>query len=260
MSIVKNNFFRVSPTCTDADSIDFIAATGITDATIKAAVCTLVTSLKAASLWSKFIAIYPLVGGTATTNKYNLKDPRDLNAAYRLSYSGGLTHNSNGITGNGTNGTCDTFIASNVLALNSCHISTYSRTNSIGGSIDIGSAAFNDGIHHSPRYTGLGAFFRAFFAGAPSVANSDSRGLYLSTRTTSVLSKMYKNGVAIITSALVSNTRSATNIHLLSYGGASLYSDRNIAFATIGEGLNDLEAANMYTIIQSFQTELIRQV
>ena len=29
-------------------------------------------------------AIYPFVGGTATTHKFNLKDPADINAAFRL--------------------------------------------------------------------------------------------------------------------------------------------------------------------------------
>jgi hypothetical protein len=35
-------------------------------------------------IWRKTHAIYPLLGGTASAHKFNLKDPRDLNAAYRL--------------------------------------------------------------------------------------------------------------------------------------------------------------------------------
>ena len=52
-------------------------------------------------------ALYPFVGGTATSHKFNLKDPRDLDAAFRLQFNGGWTHNSNGVTPNGTNGYAD---------------------------------------------------------------------------------------------------------------------------------------------------------
>ena len=63
----------------------FLTATGITNPTISSAVCTLVTSLKSASLWNKFNAIYPMVGGTATTHMYNLRNPANTNA-YILSH------------------------------------------------------------------------------------------------------------------------------------------------------------------------------
>jgi hypothetical protein len=74
---------------TDPDVLAFVAASGVTDNTQKSAVNTLVTSLKEYSVWTKLNAIYPFVGGTATTHKWNLKDPRDLDAAYRLEFFGG---------------------------------------------------------------------------------------------------------------------------------------------------------------------------
>jgi hypothetical protein len=45
----------------------------------------------------KFMAIYPLVGGTQSTTKWNLKDPRDLDAAYRLSFYGNPVYAGTGI-------------------------------------------------------------------------------------------------------------------------------------------------------------------
>ena len=68
----------------DADAQAFITAAGITDSTQQSAIDTLVKQLKGYGIWSKMKAVYPFVGGTATTHKYNLKDPRDLNAAFRL--------------------------------------------------------------------------------------------------------------------------------------------------------------------------------
>ena len=67
----------------DTDAQAFITATGITDNTQKNSINQLVLDLKSYGVWSKIKAIYPFVGGTATTHKFNLKDPRDLDAAYR---------------------------------------------------------------------------------------------------------------------------------------------------------------------------------
>src|SRR5258708_28075937 len=72
----------------DADALKFIDSTGINDSNQKNAINIFVTQLKDSLLWPKFMAIYPMVGGTANTTKWNLKDPRDLDAAYRLTFYG----------------------------------------------------------------------------------------------------------------------------------------------------------------------------
>jgi hypothetical protein len=74
----------------DPDAQAFLTATGITDPTITSAIDTLVLDLKAASLWTKMKALYPFVGGTSTTHKYNLVDPADTDAAFRLTFNGTL--------------------------------------------------------------------------------------------------------------------------------------------------------------------------
>ena len=88
----------------------FLAATGITDATITTALNNLETGLTTYSLGSKMVALYPMVGGTASAHKFNLKDPRDLDAAFRLVFSGGMTHSSTGVLFNGVNGYGNTFL------------------------------------------------------------------------------------------------------------------------------------------------------
>ena len=88
----------------DPNAQAFITAAGITDPTQQSAIDNLVIGLKADGLWTPMQALYPFVGGTASTHKYNLKDPRDLDAAYRLQFNGGMTHSANGILFNGTNG------------------------------------------------------------------------------------------------------------------------------------------------------------
>ena len=59
----------------DADAQAFLTAASITDPTISGAINTLVVQMKADNIWTKMKAIYPLVGGTATTHKWNLKNP-----------------------------------------------------------------------------------------------------------------------------------------------------------------------------------------
>jgi len=114
----------------DADAQAFIDAAAITDVTQQSAINTLVLDLKNYGIWTKMKAVYPFVGGTATTHKWNLKDPRDLNAAFRLVFSGGWTHSSTGALPNGTNAYADTFLNENtILTLNNEHLSYYSRTN-----------------------------------------------------------------------------------------------------------------------------------
>ena len=66
----------------DADATTFITAAGITNLIQASAINTLVNDLKTYGLWTKMKAIYPFVGGSATSHKFNLKDPRDLDAAF----------------------------------------------------------------------------------------------------------------------------------------------------------------------------------
>ncbi|MEP6927095.1 MAG: hypothetical protein ABI834_05630 [Ginsengibacter sp.] len=72
----------------DADAQKFIDSSGISDNTQKVSLNNFVKQLKDFSLWTKFAAIYPMVGGTANTTRWNLKDPRNLNIAYRLTFKG----------------------------------------------------------------------------------------------------------------------------------------------------------------------------
>ena len=67
--------------------------------TEKDAVNQLVLDLKADSIWNDILYAYPLVGGTATAHKWNLKDPQDTDAAYRVTWGSVMAHNSLGILG-----------------------------------------------------------------------------------------------------------------------------------------------------------------
>jgi hypothetical protein len=99
------------------------------------------------------------------------------------------------------------------------------------------------------------------------VSNANATGFYLNTRTSNTLVTIYKNSSNVGSSTTTAATNQPTGVMVLgatSYnaGEGSIfgYSAYECAFATIGDGLTDTEAANFYTAVQRFQTTLGRQV
>lgn len=254
----------------DPDAQAFITAASITDPTQQSAINQLVVDLKGYSIWSKMKAIYPFVGGTASTHKWNLKDPRDLDAAFRLVFNGGFTHNSTGIIGNATNAYADTkLIPSSSLTNNSLNISVYSRTQGAYQYTDIGcsTTSFLPIIGLNTRNIQNFTVFDGydFSTHRITAVSNDGRGLYMGSITSSTSQKLYQNGVlkTTQTSAQTQTQPTAQPIYIAARndsGIAANYSNRNYAFASIGDGLSDTEAANLYTAVQAFQTALNRNV
>jgi hypothetical protein len=260
---------------------------GLTNSTHQNAITTLVTSLKnvvsgsTQSLWTKMKAIYPFVGGNATSHKFNLKDPRDLDAAYRLIFTaaGGAnsvwSHTSNGIqvTGSAPNNTYANTRMSplSTLTINSTHVSFYSRTSTLGTTRDVSilqggsnpslTIGFENNNLISDQYSSSQRLQSTV---------SDGLGFFISTRTTSTIHKSYKNGSLVGTDTRTNST-SLPNGHIYigcaslestpgTFLGAAGQSIRQYAFATIGNGLTDTESTELYNIIQTYQTTLGRQV
>jgi hypothetical protein len=246
----------------DPDAQAFITAAAITDPTQQSAINQLVVDLKGYSIWTKFSALYPFVGETATTHKFNLKDPRDLDAAFRLVFNGGWTHSSTGATPNGTNTFADTNLNDNtILTLNSVHISYYSRTNENVAVIEMGTG-LSDGLFIEARTSNV-SYYRVHSSALLQHSDTDSRAFYVANRTASNVMNAWKNGVKLATSTGASTTKQNFNIYLgaLNTGGtASFPTGKQCAFASIGDGLTDTEAANFYTAVQAFQTSLSRNI
>lgn len=253
-----------------AEALAFIAAAGITDNTQKQAICTLVSDLQAFGIWTKMKAIYPFCGSTSTQQKYNLKDPRDLDAAFRLVFFGGITHNSNGITGNGVNSYCDTkLIPSSSLTNNSLNVTVYSRTSGqlLANEIGCTTTLFLPIISISCRNNIDQALFDGydFTTHRLTPSNTNGNGFFHGNILTSTNQKLYRNGIQIAsqTAAQTQTQPSVQPLYILARndsGTAANYSSRNLAFASIGDGLTDTEAANLYTAVQAYQTTLGRQV
>jgi hypothetical protein len=244
----------------DPDAQAYFTATGLTGATNLNAVNQFVLDTKAAGIWTKMKAIYLFVGGTAALHKWNLKDPRDLDAAYRLVFFGGMTHSSNGILFGGVNGYGNTFLNDNVINL-SGHTSFYSRTLTVGLAIEMG--VWGNTLPIFQNRVAANIFFGNNALAYTTTA--DARGFWLGTKRSNIDRECYRNGVSEASSTA---TDSNTSFGLPYYIGARNNNNTTIdfptskecAFASIGDGLTDTDAANLYTAVQAFNTTLARQV
>jgi hypothetical protein len=250
----------------DPDAQAFITAAAITDPTQQGAINQLVIGMKADGLWTKMKAVYPFVGGTATTHKFNLKDPRDLDAAFRLVFTGGWTHSSNGATPNGIDGWADTKLNPSIsLSQDSTHLSFYSRTDVIANSVEMGINSTARQLYLLYRY-GSSAF--KAMNRTQAVAGSlytPTTGLLIANRPSSTTEKYYHKGTLVDTLTVSSTGTISANVYIGGYNNTVVptsreYSSKQSAFVSIGDGLTDTEAANLNTRVTAFQTSLNRNI
>jgi hypothetical protein len=240
---------------TDPDAQAFITAAAITDPTQQAAINTLVVDLKGYSIWTKMKALYPFVGGSASSHSYNLKNT----AQYQITWNGGQTHDANGYTP-GINGYGNTGFATNLFtSANDFGLSTYLRTNTTSGA-DIGVFA------PDLRYIGANLTNVAYFGIGNtfiSNANTDAKGFWQVNRTSASLVKGFKNNSVFASGTTGAGTLGARTVFigaLNDNGNPNFYAGRQHAFDAIHDGLTDTEAANFYTAVQAFQTALSRNI
>jgi hypothetical protein len=265
-SLFKSNIKAVSGAALDPSAQAFITAAGITDATQKSAVNQLVLNLKSANIWTKMKAIYPILGGSASTHKWNLKDPRDLDAAYRLTFATGWTHSSTGMTPNGTSAYADTFLIPNSsLTPNYNHYSVYVRTDQTLNAVPLGAYTDSSTINQLNISTNSGLIY---YTGSISTellsALTDSKGFFIGTTRANNDRKTFKNGIQQKSLTTIVNTSySSFKMYLGARnlaGSANSYTTQQISFSSIGDGLTDTETSNLYTSIQTYQTTLSRNV
>jgi hypothetical protein len=255
----------------ETDAAAFIMATSITDYTQRIAINVLVIGYKAQSIWTSRRAIYPFVGGSATTHKFNLKNPLDTDAAHRLTFSGGWTHSATGALPNGTNAYANTFVnPSSHLTSNNIAISYYSRTplNTALDQVDIGVISGGNSLYLTTQYNASGILNRFFSrncaAGiACDTSNLIAQGYYQSSKTSNGASafKTFKDGVLQDTDT-GGGSNPNDNIYIgaaNNSGVAAFFTNRECSFSSIGDGMSDAQALAEYNLVQAFQIALIRQ-
>lgn len=245
------------PIVINIDAGKFIDSVGISDGDQKSAINLLVTQLKDSSLWNKFLAIYPMVGGTSLSMRYNLLDPRDADDAYRLSFSGAPVFNATGILFPAPTDYADTHLADSVLPFNSSSISYYSLTQNTVDGYDMGCADhvafYNEfAIFNSSNASNWFGYY------AFGVKPSNTKGLFLISSTSSDV-KRYDNSV--VTSSKGSAPEPGyTDLPILigTVLGADSGGQRECGFASIGYGLTDAQVITFYNIVQNYEAALGR--
>lgn len=241
----------------------FIAATGISDTTIINALNTMDLSLISAGLDTKMKALYPFVGGTASTHKYNFMDARDLDAAFRIVFNGGWTHASTGAKPNGTNAYANSFLSpSAVLLTNSHSFGIYSRTNNVSG-VQVYGCFYGSGGVLVQNNISLGNFISGEVSTLISYTANPSTSLLMASRTTSTLFTAYRGGISLGTNTSAFSTIPNFNFYFGARndsGTPNLYSNHELAFGFLGSGLNSTEASALYNATQTFNTSLSRQI
>jgi len=247
----------------------WIAATGETDLTIIGALNTLESDLTTYGLTSKMKALYPFVGGTSTKHSYNFINT----SLYQITWNGGWTHSSTGALPNGTNAYGNTGFkqVSNFTSTSTASIGTYLRTDSSVQGADMGAGNTNNASEGILIYSSfLGTTYYGCALGSSLIgsgdSNSDSRGFYTVVRDSGVQRQHKRGNVTINTSETEAvGTISDVNIYVgagnsTNPGPSNVYSDRETAFAFIGDTLTQTEIDNFYTAVQTFQTTLSRNV
>ena len=246
------------PITYDADAQKFYDVSGTADTTQKTAINNLIKQLKDSSLWTKFIAIYPMVGGSASTTKWNLKDPRDLDAAYRLTFYGSPVFGNTGVLFPNLSAFADTHLADSAIGgYNDAAMSFYSRTQNTISGYDMGCTDGAVPYNELAIYAAEGDDIEWFGFND----NSDSlntTGLFmLSSTATNVV--RYRNGMAVHSKGTAAYN-SYTNLTILI--GKSRVTQhpgqKECALATIGNGLSSSQALTFYNIVKHFEESLHR--
>lgn len=244
---------------TDAQAY-FNANTAITSDADKNAINTFYLGLKSDGIYSKIKAMYLPLWSTATNNKWNLINPVDSNAAFRLTFSTGWTHSSSGMTPNGTSAFADTFlIPNNSLTANTNQFSLYVRTNQTTNAVPIGSFADVNRLNQLNVSTGSGF---VYYSGSLSTevlsTLIDSKGFFIGTTRASNDRKTFRNGIQ----QQINTTNVSTNYSIYKMyigarntaGSAANYTTQQISFSSIGNGLTDTESINFSNRVNTLMT------
>jgi hypothetical protein len=220
------------------------------------------------SLLSKHYYIRGMMGSAATAAnyKFNAINPLDTDAAYRATYSGGVTFSALGTQGNGSNGYADSKFNDTAAGVTRTDfgITMYSRTDSTASGVDMGIAGLSWvwlWIKQSASVDFAGIYDDANFNGNYA---ANSKGVFSVNRDPSEANRqrLYRNGANI-------GTRSGHAVQPLNnlsifemarnIGVPATYSSRQYTYFAAHTGMTAAQTAIYHTAIETLQTALNRQ-
>jgi hypothetical protein len=258
----------------DADAQAFFdrvnAAGGTLTNLEKSAVNTLTLSLKSSGLWTLMNVIYPMVGSSAAACSQNLRS-----SSFTGSFINAWTFSTTGANPNGIDAYMNTNLnIGSILTQTNSHAAFYSRSSFdnvnyptvIGG---YGTALYTQALElyirrQLPGDKG-GGDIGSYTTSVINFTETDARKFAIISRTSATSLKYYTNGILRATDTTSDTTGFGNVTAYISAGNyvtgvAQNFSRLECAFATLGNGLTDLQSLDFYNIVQTFQTTLSRQV
>lgn len=235
----------------DSDAQAFFTGAGITDTTQKNAYNTLVTGIKSQGYYSKIKYLKPYLGGTASQHGYNAINT----TLYESIYEGTLTHDANGVTGNGIDGGISTEYYANDFTTTNCSMGVYVRSYTPIGGLSVFMLDANScGFYYYTLYGGtIGAVTDRI------LTTTGTQTGFIALNLESPTLSLYIAGTNI---ASGSSTAPSWNPPFIVIGNSSVgvYSNTNICFEYFADSLTSSEIIDFSTRVQTFQTALGRQV
>jgi len=263
-----------TPAPVDADATTYLNAVisngGTLNSTLSAATQTLFYNLKQASLYTKLYAMYPILGGVAGSHMLNAKNPVNTNAAYRIAFSGTVTHSASGMTGNGTTGWGNTNFKGTQY-VNNMSMGVYiNATGSTTTGVQMGCDSTNGTNSYIQLDSSANLFKGAVYnrsLNTPSVGLTGKTGFYAVSKTGTTTNIYNQNGVSSTATTTNPDFNASVNLALMAYnngiefgGGVQSYSNDRIAFAYMSSGLTITELTTLRNIVQTFETSCGRNV
>lgn len=257
------------------ETIAFVTAAGYTNPALILAFDKHIKYLKDNNLFTLIHAEYHLVHdltGSPTNAqmlnqmKFNLVNPVDSNAAFRLAYILNPTASNLGVKCNGSTQYMNTFLVPNsVLSLNQTTIGVYCNdTSNKAGAAEIGctSPSPSSWLWSSPRFGGSAGNYGALNDGGSgtfSLVDSNVNGLICINRTTSTQLRQRRNGAQTFAINVTSSTLPTNSIFLggiqNNAGTVSYASDRRIQFAFVA-AFSDVQLAIYEASVNTLQGDI----
>jgi hypothetical protein len=253
----------------DADATAFLSTVGGANSIQQSAINTFVVQLKVKGLWAKMYAIYPLIGTNSTQNKWNLKDLRDLDAAFRLTFSSTLpTFNNYGIDWpNSSSVYANTHFNLRNFDKNNFGVTTYVGKDTICKTI---LGAFDGATSFYLKEAGNRSFVMQLInqgvpdgtVPQPIFDYYNTSGTTTANRTSSTKLAIFRNGKKLGTDNTTTETANAPNANIylnnIAAGQGGWNGFSRMQFVAIHQGLTDAETGTFDTLVNNLQLALHR--
>ena len=259
-----NAFFALSD-MSEANLAAWLATIGKTYAEVKDAVCTMITSMKADGVYNKggSDAFYIPIGNTSTQRKYNFINPLDTDAAFRLSFNGGITFTNFAIKGNAINGWTDTFwIPNSNASSGSIAFGIDSEDDIVTGSNQLHGVFQNTGLKFMQLNLGATTGHNFIADGAANVISftGTRKGLFFSRRDSSTFNQSYREATSLGSDSSSPYTPNTISFYLNARnrdGLTDLYSLYGVRMAILSGGVwSETDYLNFRTHYNTFKTTM----